>query len=135
MMQVVLPGSIRSKKNSKRAMIVGGVNKPKRAVLLSSKAYLKWENEARWEARIQLRFTEMLQGPIAIRALFYYKGPRPDLQGAMESLADCLEGICYLDDKQIVSWDGSRLIHDKSNPRTVVEITELGADQKKEGAR
>lgn len=57
-------------------------------------------------------------------ATFYYKGPRPDLHGAMESLADCLQGIIINDDRQIESWDGTRIIHDKTNPRTEFEIVE-----------
>jgi Holliday junction resolvase RusA-like endonuclease len=47
----------------------------------------------------------------------------PDLSGVMESIGDCLEGIVFMNDQQIVSWDGSRLYRDKENPRTVVRIS------------
>lgn len=41
----------------------------------------------------------------------------PDLSGCMESLADACEGLLWVDDKQIISWDGARKVHDKRNPR------------------
>ncbi|HEC61061.1 MAG TPA: RusA family crossover junction endodeoxyribonuclease [bacterium] len=92
--------------------------------VLPSKAYLKWEKEARiylWE-NLPDGLEKPLEGLLHVKALIYYKGPMPDLSGAMESIGDCLEKIAYIDDKQIMSWDGSRLIHDLKNPRTEVWI-------------
>ena len=37
--KITLPGSIRSKKNSKTICMIGGVNVPKRPMIMSSKAY------------------------------------------------------------------------------------------------
>ena len=64
----------------------------------------------------------LLLCPIIIETHFFYKGQRPDLSGACESIGDCLQGIVYADDRQIESWDGSRCIHDLQNPRTEVII-------------
>jgi Holliday junction resolvase RusA-like endonuclease len=40
----------------------------------------------------------------------------------MESCGDMLQGILYADDGQIESWDGSRMVHDKDNPRTEIRV-------------
>lgn len=113
---LTIPGMIRSKKNSKRIFARGNYK-----TVLPSKAYCAWEKEARqtlWGQAI----VPPLECPIHIEAHFYFKGRQPDLSGCMESIADCLEGIIYADDKQIYSWDGSRLHHDKDDPRTIVVI-------------
>ena len=137
MIKLTLPGSIRSKKNSKQIIAVPAHrethNKHFWAKLKwqycynqiqPSSAYKKWEEEARISVyeNLDIDFNEPLEGPIHVRALIYYKGRRPDLSGAMESVGDCLEGIVWKDDSQIESWDGSRLIHDLKNPRTEVFI-------------
>jgi Holliday junction resolvase RusA-like endonuclease len=128
----ILPGSIRSKKNSKIAVMVGGVNKPKRAILLPSKAYAKWEKMCHVQL---LKDTSGIsrpvfaEGPLHVKAICYYKGKRPDLSGALESVGDCCEGWLWADDTQIESWDGSRLKHDKAAPLTVVEVSRLSEAQ------
>lgn len=120
-MTVILPGSIRSKKNSKRVFKRGPVVK-----VLPSAAYLKWEDEARVSVMQQL-FPECakLDGDLHVKVTAYYKGQQPDLSGVLESVGDCLEGFLWDNDRQIKSWDGSRLFHDKYNPRTIVEIVTL----------
>lgn len=140
MIKLILPGSIRSKKNSKQIIAVPshkgkGNNKHFWTKMgwqfcymqiQPSNAYKKWEKEARISvlenAPLEM---EIMEGPIHIEAHIYYKGHRPDLSGAMESVGDCLEGIVWANDRQIESWDGSRLIHDLKNPRTEVFIYEL----------
>jgi len=118
--ELYLPGSIRSKKNSKRIFARG-----KMKTVLPSKAYMEWEAEARYEIARQLYGYpdfEILPCPVHINAQIYYKGKQPDLSGCLESIGDCLEGLIFSDDRQIVSWDGSRLYHDKSNPRTNISV-------------
>ena len=113
-MEFRIPGTIRSKKNSKRIVRAGRFPK-----LLPSKAYLRWEAAFRQELQLlcNLRGIKHTNKPIWVTATFYYKGRRPDLSGCMESLGDACEGILWLDDGQIVSWDGTRRVHDKQNPR------------------
>jgi hypothetical protein len=140
--RLVLPGSIRSKKNSKRIIPMRASKKTGwmayfrakggRRILLSalptmkpSTAYEKWEKNAREYTRIQiLKNKDLPIGDIKIHVLakIYYKGKKPDLSGAYESIGDCLEGYIWANDSQIESWDGSRLIHDLRNPRTEIEV-------------
>lgn len=115
--KLTLPGSIRSKKNSKRIYSVGRFKR-----VLPSKAYEVWEKEARRCARPEGRHVQPLTIPVSVEAHIYYKGPRPDLSGCLESIGDALQRLIWEDDAQIISWDGSRLIHDKDNPRTEVTV-------------
>lgn len=123
---LVLPGSIRSKKNSK---IISTRGKFPRA--FPSKAYKRWEVDARGEIlRFKAQFgyrTDLLTKlNIHIKALFYYSGPEPDLSGCCESVGDCLQSMVYENDKQIYSWDGSRKIRvPVGQERTEVWITEF----------
>ena len=116
-----IPGSIVSKKNSKQVVMIGGRNCPRRPMILPSKAYTAWEKQARKEAWAKARIPPLV-GPIHVEARFYYKGPEPDLSGCMESIADAMEGILWANDKQIMSWDGSRKRHDLDNPRTEIRV-------------
>jgi len=127
--KLTLPGSIRSKKNSKRLVQVGGKRAPKRWVILPSKTYQQWEKQARWAARAQYKLPPM-EHDVHVEIHVFYKGPMPDLSGCLESCGDCLEGIVWLNDKQIKSWDGSRLCHDIRNPRTEVIVRRFGEPEK-----
>ena len=116
-LHLTIPGTIRIKKNNKRIFGFGKIKK-----VLPSKDYVAWEKYAREVIRKYLPI-QLISAPLWIKATMYYKGNRPDLSGAFESIGDCLEGYVYLNDKQIESWDGSRLIHDKENPRTEITIS------------
>jgi len=132
MITIVLPDTVRTKKNHKRPIYVKRKGDPTgkgKLKLIPSNAYLSWERMARTEAIIDLRRKYNIYAPIehlvSVKATIYYKGPRPDLQGCFESIADCLEGILWVNDKQIESWDGSRIYHTKTDPRTVVQMEEF----------
>ena len=116
--KIIINGTIRSKKNSKRIFATGKSKK-----VLPSKSYVSWEQDA-WRQMRAAGFNTLgvLSCPIEVTAMIYYKGPRPDLSGALESIGDCLQKIIWADDAQIESWDGSRLIHDKDNPRTEITV-------------
>lgn len=120
-LMITLPGSIRSKKNSKQIIMVGGKHCPKRPVMIPSKAHKAWEDAAR-KAAWPFAIIPPLTCPVHIEAHFYTNGITPDLSGCLESLGDALEGIIYQDDKQIYSWDGSRVTAEKDNPRTEVKV-------------
>ena len=114
--RLTIPGSVRIKKNSRRIFRAGSFKKN-----LPSKAYCAWEDQARavlWPRAIM----PPPAGPVHIEAHFFVKGPLPDLSGALESCGDMLQGLFYQDDRQITSWDGSRVHHDLRNPRTEVII-------------
>ena len=147
---LVLPGSIRAKKNPKTVVPTknfGGFNprtgKPysKRWMyrfenggwqivspkIITEESYTKWQEKARTDALVYLyqrRFLKPTKKPVHVKMVAYYKGPRPDLSGCLESVGDCLQGVVWADDTQIVSWDGSRLVHDVKNPRTEVAVWE-----------
>lgn len=117
---ITIPGSIRSKKNSKRIFARGRFKK-----VLPSEAYEAWEREARLYVRAKnpgLCADGPLLCPVNVEAHFFYRGPRPDLQGCMESVADAMEGILWADDRQIESWDGSRVHHSVDNPHTLLVV-------------
>jgi len=120
---LTIPGSIVSKKNSKIACMIGGKNCPRRPMILPSKAYSKWEKQAHESLLWQKWPSPPLTCPVHVKAFFYYKGNKPDLAGAMESISDCLQSIVWADDGLIESWDGSRMIHDLKNPRTEISIS------------
>lgn len=122
--QFNIPGSVVSKKNSKRPGWIGGKNVPRRLILLPSKAYKKWEKQARLS--LIGKVSPVHNSPLWVKAIFYYKGNRPDLSGACESIGDCLQGFIWDSDAQIESWDGSRLIHELKNPRTELTVREFG---------
>jgi Holliday junction resolvase RusA-like endonuclease len=111
---LVIPGSIRSKKNSKRIYSCGRFKR-----VLPSKAYCEWEEQAR---KIIHKRNPLLTSDVTVEAHIYYSGQQPDLSGCMESLGDCLEGVIWENDRQIISWDGTRLYHDKNNPRTEIIV-------------
>lgn len=101
--------------------MIGGKNVPKRPIIVSSKAYQGWERAARQEAMTQWR-EGVLTCPVSVKVIAYFSGPQPDLSGVLESVGDCLEGIVWENDKQVVSWDGSRLYHDAKTPRTEITV-------------
>jgi hypothetical protein len=113
-----IPGSVRSKKNHPRIFRHG-----RKSIRMPSCAYETWEKQSRlflWASRKVL--IPPLTCPVHIEAHFYIKGPLLDLSGAMEGLADMIQGVLIANDKQIYSWDGSRVHRDKDNPRTEVII-------------
>ena len=114
-MTLYIPGQIRSKKNSKRLVRVHG-----RTIPISSRAYMEWETGVR-------TFCAGLvptSAPVSVQAVVHYKGQRPDLSGAMESIGDALEGVLWENDKQIESWDGSRLVYNKTWQGIIITIRE-----------
>lgn len=121
---LTLPGTIRSKKNSKQVMI-GGRRVPRRPMIIPSDAYAKWEKAARQHLMVRhpgIIADGPILSPVHVEAHFFFVGPQPDLQGCMESVADCLQGIVWKNDNQIFSWDGSRLHHTIVNPHTIVIV-------------
>lgn len=115
---LIIPGSPRTKKNHRI--------RTKQGKSLPPKAFTEWEKAAEWEAKIQLRKFKVntpITTDVYVSAVGYYRGPRPDLSGFLEGVGDCFEGIVWKNDRQIISWDGSRLFHDKDNPRTELKVS------------
>jgi hypothetical protein len=76
-----------------------------------------------------------IEGPVAVKALFYREAEVGDWTGYVQALADLLgwqerdkqtRTVHYLgiirDDVQIQHWDHTRLLKDAKNPRVEVEV-------------
>jgi len=93
-----------------------------RLVILPNKKWTEWVERAYmvWPRGR----TDLQDVPYNICALFYRDANRGDAVGYYQGLADLLEkrGIIS-NDKWLVSWDGSRLLKDKGNPRVEITLT------------
>lgn len=115
--EILLPDNLRIKKNSKRIYARGKFKR-----VLPSEAYVEWERQARVDFINNHFAFPPITTPCSVCATIFYKGQRPDLSGAMESVGDCLQGLAWEDDKLIESWDGTRLVKDNGNPRTEIVV-------------
>src|SRR3990167_6619579 len=128
MTAVTIFGAPRTKKTSNRLVSAG-----RRQYVLPSKAWTTWCRTARFiffDRDVDLMWSETfacygLRRPIAASvscsAIFYRDADRGDLVGYMQGLADLLEKRGILkNDRQIVSWDGTRLALDREIPRVEV---------------
>jgi Holliday junction resolvase RusA-like endonuclease len=117
----IIYGSPRTKKTSNRIVRVGG-----RPLILPSEAHEEWYARAFPQARYAFvmhrkRCALPLAEPVNVRALFFRDARRGDTTGYYQALADLLERAGILkNDKFIASWDGSRLLVDRDNPRIEV---------------
>lgn len=93
--------------------------------MIPSKQYKQYEDDC----APFLRATG-INGMVNIKALYYMPTRRRvDLCNLHEALCDVLVkyGVIADDNSNIVaSMDGSRVLYDKENPRTEVEIEEIG---------
>lgn len=87
-----------------------------------SKQYRDYERDAMWF----VPKGKQIDYPVNIKCLFYMPTKRPcDLTNMLESVDDVMVKAGLLKDdnyKIVVSHDGSRVLHDKFNPRTEVYI-------------
>lgn len=95
-----------------------------------SKSYLQYENDCLKLITGQYRIH--ISKPVNIKALYYMPTQRRvDLTNLNSALHDILVKAGVIEDdncKIVVSTDGSRVLYDKSNPRTEVEIREENND-------
>jgi Holliday junction resolvase RusA-like endonuclease len=92
-------------------------------MIIPSKAFVKYKKDC----KAFMPRCETISEPINVKATYYMPTRhRVDLTNLHESLHDILVDYHILSDdnsKIIVSTDGSRVLYDKDNPRTEVEIT------------
>jgi crossover junction endodeoxyribonuclease RusA len=69
---------------------------------------------------------ETFTGPVRVTARFYRPRKAGDLDNRLKVLLDVLNGVVWLDDKQIVEIHAFRH-DDKHNPRVEVEVSEVNA--------
>lgn len=118
-MKIIIPFEARTKKNSSRIITAGG-----RTMLIPSKQYVEFEKNCKpFLTPLQIDYS------ITLKCLFYMKTRRKvDLPNLLNSICDVLvkHQVITDDNKDIVaSFDGSRVLYDKNNPRVEIEITKL----------
>ncbi len=122
-MKLTIIGSPRTKKNSQRIVQVKG-----RPVIIQSKNAVGWEASAVAQMKSATRRDTQgmwlpAEGPVSLRALVYRDRKVGDLGNYLAAVCDALERAGVVEnDRLIQSFDGSRLLVDKKNPRVEIEI-------------
>lgn len=110
-----------TKKNHSQIILVKG-----RPRVIPSKQYIQYEKDCQFFMPRILTIDK----PVNVKAIYYMPTRRKvDLTNLHEALHDVLVSYRVLTDDNssiIVSTDGSRVVYDRDNPRTEVEITEAG---------
>lgn len=118
-MKFTIPVAPITKKNHQQIIRVKG--KP---MVIPSKQYRQYEKDCAPFLR-----AAGIDKPVNVKAVYYMPTRRRvDLVNLHESLCDVLVRYGVISDdnsKIIVSMDGSRVMYDKDNPRTEVEIEEV----------
>lgn len=119
--QFVIRGVPFTKKNSKRAF----VNKTTgRAFIANGGNSRKWEADAAGQLLAQWHRRPLAIGqPVRMTAVIYRERATGDLLNYLAAVSDALEKArVIVNDRQVVSLDGSRLDKDAENPRVVVDV-------------
>jgi Holliday junction resolvase RusA-like endonuclease len=129
-MRLTILGRPVTKKNSQRLVRAGG-----RPMVLQSRQYLAWEGPAvaqlqaehqsakRWGNGLAPGLESM---PRSLRALVYRDRNVGDLGNYLAAICDVLERAGVVEnDRLIQSFDGSRLLIDRKNPRVEIELMAL----------
>lgn len=133
-----------------RAAVFVSIEEAARKVMPSDE-YEQFALECMWfrgSLRQAIDFPLPITGPVAVKATFYRAGNYGDLLGYEQALADVMQAEAWtkakpgkapkkrrdglgliVDDKQIRSWDGSRLMI--GVPHIEVEIAILGESQER----
>lgn len=121
MLKFTIPLPPITKKNSQRILVNKATGRP---FIAPSEQYKQYEKYAGW-------FTPAcippIDKPVNIKCLFYMPTRRRvDLTNLLEAADDVLVHAGVIADDHsgiVVSHDGSRVLYDKENPRTEIEIT------------
>lgn len=124
MIEFTLPVRPATKKNSGQIITINGRN-----ILLPSKQYKQFEKDSLPYLRHVKSQIGMITYPVNMQCRFFTETKRkidlPNLLNAIDDAA--VKAGLLLDDNRdiIAAHDGSRVFHDKMNPRIEVKITEL----------
>lgn len=120
MLRFIIPLQPISKKNSQQIFINSKTGKP---FIAPSKKYKEYERAAAWFIPRNIFIAQ----PVNVKCLFYMKNRQKcDLTNMLEAIDDVMvrAGLLADDNYTIIqSHDGSRIMHDKENPRTEVYIS------------
>lgn len=84
--------------------------------------YLEYKEMVGWVAR--QRVEKMLEGKVIAKFSFYLKphGRVPDLSNLIKAAEDALNGIAWVDDRQVVGVEAWRYVSKEEPERLEVEI-------------
>lgn len=112
-----------TKKNSQQIL----KTKDGRPFIVPSKAYTEYESKAGWY--LKPRPIKPISEAVQVKCLFYMGSHRRvDLNNLLEAVTDMLVKHRILADDNstiVASHDGSRVLYDKANPRTEIEIRQM----------
>jgi len=104
-----------SKANSRRIVRFG-----KRIASIKSDKGLMYVDSFKRQGHVQTKFMDIFEDDVSVTIRIWYASRRPDLDESL--ILDCLQGIAYLNDRQVkekhIYWMGV----DKTNPRCEIEI-------------
>ena len=124
-LSLTLYGDPRTKKNSREADRRGRITQPSRAYQQFRADCLK---------QITGQYRQCITDRVNVRCLFYMKKDYIttkaviDLTGLLQAIDDILTDAGVIEDdccRIVAGHDGSRVLHDKDNPRVEIEITSL----------
>lgn len=123
-LEFTIPVVPRSKKNNGQIVMRG-----KYPVLLPSKAYLTFEKACLPYLKYVKDTAGVINYPVNVQCLFFTETKRKvDLPNLLNAIDDAMvkSGLIIDDNRDIIAaHDGSRVFHDKFNPRIEITITEI----------
>lgn len=131
-MRLVIKGVPRTAKNSQRIFVNKKTGKP---FITSGKSAADWgpnavgqlmEQYAHLRHRANGTTGYAIIEDVQVKALIYRDRRTGDLDNFQHAIGDALQRAGVIkNDSQIESWDGSRKLLDKANPRIELEITPM----------
>jgi Holliday junction resolvase RusA-like endonuclease len=114
-----------TKKNSQQLIIAGG-----RPLIIQSKAFRAYEKMAKQQITL-LGSPNPITGDVWVKCLYYLATARnPDLSNLMAATHDILEHCkIIINDSQIKSVDGTRILGKDPEPRVEIEIKEFSNER------
>lgn len=124
MIEFTIPVRPATKKNSGQIVMRG-----KYPVLLPSKQYLAFEKECLPYLNHVKQAAGIINYPVNMECLFFTETKRKiDLTNLLNAIDDAMvkSGLILDDNRDIIAaHDGSRVFHDKFNPRIEIKVTRL----------
>ena len=121
--EAMIPLNPTTKKNSQNI-----IRNPKtgRYMIVQGKQYKEYEKNAGWFLK---KLPEPISEPVNVKCTFYRPDrKRVDLTNLLEAIDDILVKYKIIKDDTftiLAGHDGSRVLVDKDNPRTEIEITRM----------
>ena len=73
-----------------------------------------WEIKSQWKGK-------PITGDVKVNIDFYFKDKRMDIDNAIKSILDCVTGIAWNDDRQIIELHARKFL-DREKPSVVISI-------------